>query len=310
MIIGSGDYRFELQEEWANVPEGSVMGDVCGIETASDDSVYLFTRGSCPMLHLSLEGKVLDKWESGYFTRIHGGRLSKDNSIFCVDADQHTVSKHKLDGTLIYCLGKRGVPNDTGFVMDWDLEAAIDKMTHSGPPFNYPTNLACTGDGSIYVSDGYGNGRIHHFSADGELIESFGDIGRGPGQFRLPHSIKQDRKGNFWVADRQNNRIQIFGPDMHYITEWDDFDLPCDLAIDEDGVVYVAELNRRLSVMDPDGKVIFRYRCDDEDMLKCVFVAPHGINIDSKKSIYIGDVCVTMGQVDRGGRSVRKLVKL
>lgn len=310
MIIGSADRRYELVEEWAQVPDGAKMGDVCGVDCAKDGSVYLFTRGTYPFLHLDRDGKVLDKWEAGFYTRIHGGRVSEDGSIYCVDSENHIVCKHRPDGELIYCLGTRGVPCDNGFVMGPDLDASIDAAEKAGPPFNLPTNLCCAADGTIYITDGYGNGRVHHFTADGELIESFGEFGRGKGQFRAPHSICQDRQQRFWVADRQNNRVQIFDPEFSWLDEWNDLEFPTDVAVDDDGVVYVSELSRRISIFDPDGKLILRYRCEDTDYQNCVFVAPHGLNVDQDGSLYIADVCVAVGKVDRGGRSVRKFIRI
>ena len=57
MIIGSGDFRYELADEWAQVPDGAVMGDVCDVDCADDGSIYLFTRGTYPLLHLDNDGK-------------------------------------------------------------------------------------------------------------------------------------------------------------------------------------------------------------------------------------------------------------
>lgn len=310
MIIGSGDFRYELADEWAQVPDGAVMGDVCDVDCVDDGSIYLFTRGTYPLLHLDNDGKVLDGWESGFYTRIHGGKLSKDGNIFCVDSENHIVCKHRLNGELIYCLGTRGVPNDNGFVNGPDLDAAIDAVEKAGPPFNLPTNLCCADDGTIYISDGYGNGRVHHFSVEGKLIESFGEIGRGSGQFRAPHCICQDRQQRFYVADRQNNRVQLFAPDFSYLKEWNDLEYPTGVAVDNDGIVYVSELARRISIFDPDGKLILRYRCEDTDYQNCVFVAPHGLSVDQQGALYIADVCVAVGKVDRGGRSVRRFLRI
>ena len=60
--------------------------------------------------------------------------------------------------------------------------------THTGSGSHVVTNAAVGPDGDLFVSDGYGNARVHRFSADGELKASWGEPGSGPGKFDLPHS--------------------------------------------------------------------------------------------------------------------------
>src|SRR5262249_57057674 len=103
-------------------------------------------------------------------------------------------------------------------------------------------NLAISPAGELYVCDGYGNARVHKFSAEGRLVFSWGEPGNGPGQFRLPHGIAVDTQGIVYVADRENSRIQLFAPDGAYLSEWTDVARPCQLYIDGPGNGYVAEL--------------------------------------------------------------------
>ena len=110
------------------------------------------------------------------------------------------------------------------------------------PPFHYPTNVALAADGSLYISDGYGNARVHKFSSDGRLLLSWGEPGTGPGQFHLPHGIAVGPDGTVAVADRENSRLQFFSPDGAFLREWTQIARPCQVAIDAEGVVYVAEL--------------------------------------------------------------------
>ena len=112
------------------------------------------------------------------------------------------------------------------------------------------------------------------------------------------------------MADRQNNRVQLFAPDFSYLKEWNDLEYPTGVAVDNDGIVYVSELARRISIFDPDGKLILRYRCEDTDYQNCMFVAPHGLSVDQQGALYIADVCVAVGKVDRGGRSVRRFLRI
>ena len=104
------------------------------------------------------------------------------------------------------------------------------------------TNVAVTASGEMFISDGYGNARVHRFSPAGELLASWGEPGSGPGQFNLPHSIAVDRGGRVFVADRENSRIQIFSSDGELRTIWDWVNRPDDLFIDDQENLYIAEL--------------------------------------------------------------------
>src|SRR4029077_310489 len=127
----------------------------------------------------------------------------------------HTVRRFTPEGTLLLTLGRSGQPSDNGI-------AGNDYRTirRAGPPFHRPTNMALAEDGAIYVTDGYGNARVHKFAPNGRLLLSWGEPGGGPGQFNLPHGIAVDRDGRVYVADRENSRVQVFTPEGEYLTEW------------------------------------------------------------------------------------------
>jgi DNA-binding beta-propeller fold protein YncE len=109
-------------------------------------------------------------------------------------------------------------------------------------PFSFPTNLAIAPNGDLYASDGYGNARIHRFSPSGQLLHSWGAPGSGPGQFHVPHGIAIDADGLVYVADRENSRIQRFTPAGAFVDQWVEVARPCQMFIDRAGRVYVAEL--------------------------------------------------------------------
>jgi sugar lactone lactonase YvrE len=117
---------------------------------------------------------------------------------------------------------------------------------HGGAPFNRPTGVAIAPSGEIYIADGYGNARVHRFTAEGELISSWGEPGPGPSQFRLPHHLCVDKTNRVWVADRENSRVQIFREDGKFITQWTDLFRPTAVCIDKDDIVYVSELCMRI----------------------------------------------------------------
>jgi DNA-binding beta-propeller fold protein YncE len=179
----------------------------------------------------------------------------------------------------------------------------------SGEPFNRCTHTALSPSGEIYVSDGYGNARVHKYTPDGRLIRSWGEPGSDPGQFNIVHNIATDADGLVYVADRENHRVQVFDGDGRYQTQWNNLHRPCALCacgpkrttfiIGELGPglpvnLNVPNLGPRLTVVDSSGKRIARLGGENGPGLETgKFLAPHGLAIDSHGDIYVGEVGVT-----------------
>jgi len=247
-------------------------------------------------------------WPDGLFSeRAHGITVGPDGSVYCVDDADHSVRKFTPDGKLRLTLGTRGTPSDTGYD-----GKAIASITHAGPPFNRPTNLAVAPSGDLYVTDGYGNSRVHQFAPSGTLIRSWGTPGTGPGEFRLPHGIAVLADGRVLVADRENDRIQLFDPHGRYLDEWLDVQRPTHLAIGPDGLIYVSELpwatgqrslrfgeittdrHGRVTALAADGAVVARWGGTPPGTAGG-FTAPHGIAVDSHGDVYVAEVTYTIG---------------
>ena len=206
-------------------------------------------------------------------------------------------------------LGTKDKPSDTGYRDVRDLFERIASIRRGGPPFNRPTGVALSSSGDIYVSDGYGNARVHKFNHEGKLLFSWGEPGPALGQFRLPHSIWVDRHDRVWVCDRENSRIQIFNDNGEFLTQWTNLIRPTDIFIDEDETVYVSELCNRVSIFTIDGELRARWGNEGHDVNDPLFVAPHAIAIDSKGDLYVGEVAMAHAKVDRGARTIQKFVR-
>jgi DNA-binding beta-propeller fold protein YncE len=299
---------YRADDCWAQVPEGWTWNEVAGVATDSEDRVYIFSRGKHPLMVFNPDGSFIGSWEENLFSRAHGIFIGSDDSIYCTDDLGHNVRKFTRDGRLLMTLGSPGQRSDTGATsMDYR------SIVRAGPPFHYPTNVALSPSGEIYVSDGYGNARVHKFSAKGELLFSWGEPGNGPGQFGIPHGIAVDSQGTVYVADRENSRIQIFTPDGKYLSEWTDVARPCQIFISREGDFYVAELGfragmwpgttspradspgGRLSIFDRHGQLRARWGGGDNPCAPGDFFAPHGIWVDSHGDIYLGEVTMSAG---------------
>lgn len=237
--FGNGHLQFELVEGWQRRPDGWPLEDIAGVCTDVDDNVFLYAHGEHPVSIYSKDGEFVGSWAEEQFSpRSHGAFMSSEGDLYLVDDGLGRVGRYSLEGKLLATIGPVGVVSDTGH-----QPGVEGSVTHGGPPYNRPTNLSVGPTGDLYVSDGYGNARVHRFDAEGTLLQSWGQPGPGPGQFRTPHGLRVHRDGRVFVADRQNDRIQIFSPYGEYLTEWTDVRRPQDIFIDEDDVVYVAELS-------------------------------------------------------------------
>ena len=305
--------RFSVQEHWEQLPAGWVHKDVDGVAVDSKDNVYLMTRQDARVIVYDRTGKFLRSWGENIFTpRTHGIAVGPDDAVYTVDDGDHTVRKFTTDGRQVMMIGTPGKASDTGY--DGKTIASIQR---GGPPFNRPTDVAVAPNGELYVCDGYGNARVHRFTADGTLIQSWGEPGTGPGQFHLPHGIGVSPDGRIFVTDRENDRIQIFAPDGKFLEMWAHVQRPTDVAFDSAGRVYVSELWWRagqssfthgkinydlpggVRVLDLQGNLLLHW-CSADREAPGNFVAPHTICVDSRGDLYVGEVTWTFG-VSRGG---------
>ena len=313
VAVGTAAYTYEVAEGWGKLPDGWSFREAAAVGTDSNDNVYVFNRGEHPMIVFDREGNFLRSWGEGVFPRAHGVTMGPDDTIFCTDDGDHTVRKCKLDGTVLLTLGISGKP--TPFM--------------SGDPFNRCTHVAIDPtNGDFYVSDGYGNARVHKYSPDGKHLFSWGESGTGPGQFNIAHNVCTDKDGWVYVADRENHRIQVFDRNGKFETQWVNMHRPCALFISEDQLVYIGELGwgmsvnehhpnlgPRITVMNTKGERLGRIGHMGWGLDVGQFIAPHGIGLDSEGSIYVGEVAWTnlnnvRGQDPGRVRSLQKLVKV
>ncbi|CAB3810491.1 peptidyl-alpha-hydroxyglycine alpha-amidating lyase family protein [Paraburkholderia fynbosensis] len=309
-------YEYRLAEAWAKLPEGIKFGEVGGVAVDSRDRVFVFNRGEHPIIVFEQSGEFVTSWGHGVFTRPHGIDIGPDDSVYCTDEGDHTVRKFSPEGRLLLEIG---TPNQPAPFL-------------SGQPFHRCTHTALAPDGRIYVSDGYGNAQVHMYSPDGKLLHTWGGPGTDPGKFNVPHNICCDRDGWVYVADRENHRVQVFDGAGKYETQWNNLHRPCALCTDKSSrrAFYVGEaatslkVNRlfpnigpRVSILNREGQLMARYGADRPGLNDDQFIAPHGIAVDSKGDLYVGEVSYTAWQQMYPGeempadvRTFRKLVRV
>jgi DNA-binding beta-propeller fold protein YncE len=277
-------YKYQVVEGWGLGPQGRELGGVVtGVAVDSQDRVYVSRRKPAAMLVYDREGRFLTSWGQDILENPHFLWMSRDDHIYCADSDNHTIRKFTTAGELVETWGTPGRPGS------------------SGMPFNKPTKAMRSPAGELYVSDGYGQCRVHCFSQDGELSHAWGEEGQGPGQFALPHSLCVDRLGRVLVADRENNRIQIFDAQGTFLEEWTDVEMPMDLFIDSEDTLFVSEVPRRISIFTLEGELLARWG-EQGDAPGQFPDAPHGICVDSRGDLYVTEVHETHARMQKFAR--------
>jgi len=293
VVLGSGEHRYRVVENWAKLPDGWDLRDVAAVAVDSKDRVYVFNRGEHPMVVFDRDGNFIKSWGEGLFHRAHGLHIDAHDQLYCTDDGDHTVRKCTVDGKVLLTIGVPGEP----------------KPYMSGEPFHRCTHTALSPSGEIYVSDGYGNACVHKFSPDGKLLKSWGEPGSDPGEFNIVHNIVTDEDGWVYVADRENHRVQVFDGNGRYETQWNNLHRPCALCccggkrpnfiVGELGPgmpvnLKSPNLGPRLTIVDARGQRIARLGGANGPGLEVgKFLAPHGLALDSRGDIYVGEVGVT-----------------
>lgn len=258
---------YHIVANWGRLPPGRIWGHVFGVGIDSHNNVWVLDRcgeASCvtsttvdPIQEFDSSGRFIKSFGAGMFVFPHSLLVDKDDHIWVTDCGVkdgrgNQVFKLDTDGHVLLTLGKKGVLG--------------------GSPENFvgPTDVAVSSDGTIFVADGHaalalGGGefygfakgeqtgsrmRILKFDKTGKFLLAWGKEGTGPGEFNVPHGIAIDSTGRVFVADRGNNRIQIFDQQGKYLAEWKQFGKPCGIFIDSHDNIYVADSDSNYDLWD------------------------------------------------------------
>ena len=258
-----GERRYRVERPWGRLPEDVTPGLISQLAVDSQGAVYVFQRGAPPVLAFERSGAFRGGLLAGRIADAHGIAITADDRLVLVDRDAHQVLIATTSGEVQSVLGERHRPR-------WNA------------PFNHPADAAVAADGEIYVADGYGNSQVHRFAADGRHLMSFGQPGSGPGEFTTPHAVWIDRRDRVLVADRENDRVQLFARDGRFLEQWRGFYHPMDIFEDAAGLIYVTDQIPRLSLLSPDGRLLGRCRpCRN---------TPHGVWGAPDGAIFIAEM--------------------
>ena len=330
---------YRLVPDWPTLPasmkgpNGKKWGEVIRVHVASNGNIWVFHRcfndkptgdATClnrgdanpPILEFSPAGRLLRRFGVGLFAHPHGFTVDRTGNIWTTDSNAEdtilgmpaknaqgvamgqTVLKISPEGKVLMTLGRPGVGG-------------------SGPDlFDRPTGVAIAASGDIFVSDGHSpnksnSARIVKFTKDGKFIKTWGRLGSEPGNFREPHDLYVGgSKGYVYVADRQNNRVQVFDQDGNFIAAWKQFGQPSSVYVDTHDNIYVgatyenvapgqtalrptAGVNDRAIVIGDAITGALKYLIPDPgdmSMMTDTGTSASGIAVDAQGNIYAADV--------------------
>ncbi len=297
--VGNGSHIYEVYEDWAKLPPDWAM-PAAAVAVDSQDRVYCFNRApDHPIVIFDRDGNYLSSWGAGLIAFAHAILIDDDDNVWLVDRDNGQVLKFTPAGELLMTIGTKGFRSDTGVDPHDFSSKAYQQVTHGGDPFNLPTDIALAPTGEMFITDGYGNARVHKFAADGTYLFSWGEPGTGPGEFNMPHGVWIDRQGRVLVCDRENDRVQIFSQAGEFLTVWPTRLIgPAMTYVDNDDIVYVPEHNGGMvSILTLEGERLAQW--GDPQYRSC-----HGLWGDSH-----GDLYVVQPVPGKRGRHVVKYVR-
>jgi streptogramin lyase len=308
-------------------PGGRKWGEVIRVHVASDGNIWVFHRcfndqpngdATClnrgdanpPILEFSPAGRLLRSFGVGLFAHPHGFTVDRDGNIWTTDTnDEETIFGMPARNAQGVAMGQTALKlSPDGKVLMTIGTAGVGGI---GPnTFDRPTGVAVAPNGDIFVSDGHsGNksksGRVAKYSPDGKFIKAWGRMGPEPGNFRDPHDLFiGGSRGYVYVADRQNNRIQVFDQNGGFVAAWRQFGQPSSVYVDRNDTIYVGATYQSgtESRSGPNNRAIvighaitgeLKYLIPDPgDLSKMTDTgtSASGIGVDAQGNIYAADV--------------------
>jgi hypothetical protein len=303
VTIGEGKTKFTLDENWGKLPEGMKFGLGCAIVVDSKDRIIVTSRSQNPCVAIfDSAGKLLETWNKeiadkiGFTTKeyadtAHGLYWSKEPAgEFLYWTENVSAPKGgKRIGARVYKTDMQGkVLHQIGNV-------AAESDTSAKFNLSNPTDVAIAPNGDIYVVDGYGSQLLHHFDKNFKLIKTIGGPGKDNDKFNTCHGVwvsTLKKEPELYVADRANGRLQVFSLELEYKRTIRDVRNPC-CFYQHDGLLYVPDLQRRVTVFDADDKLVSQLgdgqgmKESDAATTPGKFYQPHALTLDSKGNLYI-----------------------
>jgi sugar lactone lactonase YvrE len=261
------------------LPAGTTMGAAASVAFDSRGHLFVLTRGDQAFFEFDQDGALVRAFGDRLFTRAHGLRIDRDGNLWATDVGGHIVVKLNPQGQVLLTLGTKGEAGE------WNEASGSRRL-------NQPNDVAIASNGDVFIVQGHtpgptGDARVLKFDKDGRFIKSWGGKGTGPGQFQVAHGIAIDARGLLWVADRENQRIQVFDSDGTFVREIRYAGLPCSLDIGRQYIYMVNGFAGQVLRMDLTGKVLAALGRPGKGPGE--FGEAHMIAVSPKNELYVAD---------------------
>jgi hypothetical protein len=301
--IGAGRWTYTLDESWAALPAGMKYGLGCAVVVDGQGRLFVTSRSTNPCVAVfDRDGKLVETWANDFASRIgfdtkqyadtaHGLYWSKEPG-----GEFFYWSENKSTNDTGPAFGSRVYKTDLNGKVLYTLGPGVKKSSDSDEfAFDSPTDVAVAPNGDIYVVDGYGTQLVHHFDKNFKPLRTIGGKGKNHGRFNTCHGVwvsTLKSEPEVYIADRANNRIEVYSLELDYKRTLPDFRLPC-CFYQHDGHLYVPELGARVSILDADDHVVARLGDGKGIDPKKIgehpdnFATPHALTVDSRGDLYV-----------------------
>jgi sugar lactone lactonase YvrE len=273
------ELNYALAPAAVTLPAGMSMGATASVAFDPQGHLWVLTRGEKTFFEFDGNGNFIRSFGDKLFTRSHGLRIDGEGNLWATDVGSHVVVKLTRDGQPLLTLGTRGEAGE------WNEATGSRKL-------NQPNDVAIAANGDVFVVQGHtpgpnGDARVLKFDRTGKFLKSWGGKGAGPGQFQVAHGIDIDAKGLLWVADRENQRVQVFDQEGTFVREIKYKGLPCSLDITGQRIYMVNGFAGQVVQMDLDGKVLAAL--GKPGKAPGEFGEAHMIAVSPKDEIFVAD---------------------
>lgn len=259
------------------LPAGLNMGAPASVAFDAKGNLFVLYRGAQAFAEFDANGKFVRAFGEG-FRRTHGLTIDSDGNLWVTDVGAHIVVKMNTQGQTLLTIGTKGEAGE------WNEATQSHHL-------NEPNQVAINRAGDVFIVQGHtpgkGDPRVLKFDKDGNFKKSWGGLGTEPGKFNVAHGLAFDVKGQLWVADRENERIQIFDDEGKFIREIKYAGLPCGLDIGGQYIYMVNGFAGQLLRLDLNGNVLAAVGKSGKGVGE--FGEAHNVAVSPKGEIYVAD---------------------
>jgi NHL repeat len=294
--------RLQVAEEVLPlVIPGHTIGEAVGVAKNSKGHLFVFTRSGATgpakgatasqLFEFDPALKFVKQWGPDNYAAsfAHTVRVDKEDNVWMVDEGSNMIVKFNPEGRVVMVLGRK--PESIDYLEQFTEEGHKLEQTPPARPgvYNRPTDVAWDPQGNIFISDGYNNSRVVKVAKDGRWVGAVGERGAGTNQYNTVHAITSDAKGNIYVADRGNRRIQVLDSDLKLQRVIEGMGAPWSVCTTPGPTQYLfsGDGNGKIYKMSLEGKLLgWAQTSEGHGQSGCLV---HELHCESETVLYKGD---------------------